>query len=617
MLFDLTRPLETPPRPSLASTQRIGVFAAGLAFILLGALVARGALVQQLLGSIWGDVLLLDEVIVDRHARELASGALFPSTPFEFPPFPAYVAAAVYSVVGPDPLALRVVSFAAGVIVVAVVGLAVWRATSSTVASWAAAAVVAVHGPSLLASGVVLKTALVALLVAISAAALTGRRRTATDGLVGGAAAAAAFFSQGQTVAALICFVAATLVGLARRRRRHCRRRRGWAVAGLLGVAAVATPLMLANARRGAAAPFLPSQSGANFYFANQPGDENPFFHPTPFSSSDPARQIPELHLVAEADEGHPLTMAEGDRHWQQLAWRGIAAAPLLMVKRTLWRIDAVFHPREVCDHYAVDVVAADVAVLRLPWLTSSPIFIVAVVFLPFAWRRRSARLVVVGFVGALAVLAVTSPTARYRTALVPAAVVVAAVGVAAAVAAWRRHHSRAAVVAVTVAGVAVVVAPAVPLPHGDLSGLQNVRASLLDHAQRPREAAALRRSIVDADGSYADYARLALADVAFGAHDDEAGEALLDDVGDGDADFAAAPAAILRCAVHLERGAVDEAAAACARARALQPASVEACQMSERVAAAANDRAVDDSACADLITRLGAVAPFARLELR
>lgn len=553
-----------------------------LAVAVLGlALCVRSLVLDQMLDSPWSADLILDERITHLQALSFAGeGESRATPPLEFPPVPAFVASVLYRLLGPDPALLRLQSFVCGVVAAALVLLLVRRLSPQRL--WpavAAACFVALHGPSILNATVCLKTTLVAVLLVGAGLAL--QSRSGWLALIAGALFAAAFFSQGQTLP----FVFAGAWALFRHRRRL--------LGFVIGVVLVTAPACLVQAGRGAGFPWLPVQAGTNFYFSNQPGSTVPVYQPTPFASSAPELQIPEMHLVAEERTGRSMTAQEADAYWRDEALRGMAGEPMIVLKRLFFKAAVTFLPHENCDHYSLATVAADVPLLRAPWPSSTWVLVLAVLLAPAAWRSRRCRPLVLGLLGSLLLLVLTAPTARYRTVLIPVAAVVAAVG------AGRVRRPRRGLVVILLAGTAALLP--ITIPGDDDTAAKNARGLVLERVGRVGEAQRMREESRAQDGLFSDFARLQLAQ---GLPPDQA-RALLDEV--PVSSFAAGLADSARCGLYAHEGG-SEAEEQCARAFRLRPASVDAC----RGWAAQRREATASARCDELFARLRLLAPFA-----
>jgi hypothetical protein len=577
-------------RPSWQRRQRQTLF--GMVLVLTMGLLVRALALYQMLESPWSAELILDERITHLQALSFAGeGTLSTTTPFEFPPVPAWITSVLYRMAGPDPAILRLQSFVYGVVAVGLVFLLVRRLSPRRL--WPAvlaASFIALHGPSILNSTVCMKTELVAVLLLGGALALSSRHVALAA--LAGVLWSAAFLSQGQTLPFLI---AGGLVLLRRRRR---------LLGFLLGAAVVVGPVCLAQAHRGAAFPWLPVQAGTNFYFSNQPGSTAPLYRPTAFSSSAPELQIPHMWLAAEQRVGHALTAQEADAFWRKAAIDGMLDEPGVALKRLGKKIAVTFLPHENCDHYSLSVVARDVPMLRAPWPSSTWALVLAALLGPLAWRSRRCRPLILGLGGSLMVLVLTSPTARYRTVLVPCAAIVAAVGAA------RMRQPRWVAGAATVAGIAAFLP--ISIVGDDDSGALNARALVLDRVGRALEA---QRSLEESralDGLFSDYARLQLAN---GVPADRA-LPLLDEI--DPSSFALALAESARCRLASDAGDAGRARDSCDRASRLQPGSLDACLgWADVVRTGGMPREAQTAAdrCHALYARLRQIAPFAYLD--
>jgi hypothetical protein len=277
---------------------------------------------------------------------------------------------------------------------------------------------------------------------------------------------------------------------------------------------------------------------------------------------------------------------------------------PGVALERLGKKIAVTFLPHENCDHYSLSVVAGDVPMLSAPWPSSTWALVLAALLGPLAWRSRGCRPLILGLGGSLIVLVLTSPTARYRTVLVPCAAIVAAVGAA------RMRQPRWVAGAATVAGLAAFLP--ISIAGDDDSGALNARALVLGRVGRALEAQRSLEKSRALDGLFSDYARLQLAN---GVPADRA-LPLLDEI--DPSSFASALAESARCGLAADAGDGSGAREHCERANQLQPGSLDAClgwaevirgQGTAREAQTAADR------CHALYARLRHIAPFAYLD--
>ncbi len=480
--------------------------------ILLLTLALRIATLVAWQGSAYRDTLLLDETYYHQWADRLADGSWSSDSVYEMSPVPAYLMAGLYRVVGPRPTAVRWLNIALGVATCGLLFLA-GREAGDRHTGLAAAGLAAVFEPLVLRDITVLKTSLVALLVAALMTAMLSwwhRHRGWPLLLVG-------------LVVGLLLGIrpnagiwVPVLVGLVAWRER-ARPLRALARAALLGLglAAALAPVVLRNLSVAGTPAIASTQMGSNLFLGNSPESAEPwwpYYRPAAFASSSPVVQGSHFVIEAGRRTGQTLDAGEASSFWTRRIVDGWLESPGRAAGRLALKAVATVSSYEVADHYDAAFLADVLWPLALPLPGVASVLVLAAVGLGLARESRGrlpALLLALTYAGTLVLF---FANARYR---VPVAIVLMPYAAAGLV--WlgrqiaaRRWRTLAGGIALLLVALAAVN---FPFPgKGDRTAACNTHAMVLERAGRASEAIADWQESAVCHGTFSAYAELALA---------------------------------------------------------------------------------------------------------
>ena len=579
-----------------------------LAVILLLALSLRLTTLISLRESLYADFLWWDERTYDRWARHLVAGA--PYHVHSLSPLPAYALAAVYRVLGAEPLWVRLLNVALGV---ATCGwlFAIGRRLGGTGAGLAAALAGAVYGPFVLFSVTLLKEPLGLVLfggLVWLVLAEHGAHRPWRALALG--AVAGLLVNVRQNAGVVLAVALPWILWELRRGSRSWRAPARVLLLATAGFAAATAPFAVANLRGAGRLSPVPL-GGFDLYRGNAPDGPTPYWNPVPFASTHPDTQGIEFTVEASRRAGRPLTQAEASSYWAgevaRLAW----TRPAPFGRRLLAKAHAAVHAWEEGDDQSLPFLADHVRSLRAPllgWTIAFPLGVAGLVLLALR-RRRGAALLAAAALAYGATLVLVFSNMRIRAPLVLVLLPCATAGLAELFAAVRTRRSHAAAWAVTaLAGFAVELAPL--RGAGDLSAHRNTHALVLLTQGRRDEALAWWRRSSDEGGAYACIADLALAAAAHEDGDRTAARGRLARV--PDASHAAAQRDALEGTLLAAEGRREEAARAFEASLARNASQLGTMRQALEVYAMLGDDArvrAREAQLADLLRRYGPLA--------
>jgi 4-amino-4-deoxy-L-arabinose transferase-like glycosyltransferase len=295
----------------------------------VGTLVAA-----QIQSSPFGNRPIVDERMYVEWARRIAGGELLGNDVFFFDPLWAYVLGGLFTLTHGSLFAARLFQIALGVGTVELV-FRTADALASRRTAYVAAAMLALYGPFVFASGFLLKEPLTIHGVAWVAFLLglePTRRRSFALGLTLGLLA----LLRGNFLVIALPLVL-------------------WRKPRALAVAGLALPLSLSLAHNVAAGDqwiLTTAHGGANFWLGNNPSSSGTYEAP-PFIEARPASELSGFKAEAERRVGHPLTQAESSRYWFLEGLRFWGEQPLDALVLTFKKLRLLLSDYEVPDNYA------------------------------------------------------------------------------------------------------------------------------------------------------------------------------------------------------------------------------------------------------------------------
>ncbi len=383
---------------------------------------------------------VIDELAYEEWGREIADGDWMGDEVFFQEPLYPYWIGTVYTILGEDRTALRLLQAGLG----ALTSVLVWalaRRTFGTGPALVAGFAFAAYRPALLYPSLFLKPNLFLPVVAGTALVLLraversrGEGRGALAGWFGvGLLAGLGALLRGNMLVLLPVLAASAFVmGWLRNERRPRRAPFGraivWCAAFLLGSASMLAPIALRNHYVGGVFALTTSGAGTNLYGGNNP--ENPYGIAKEF---DWVRGIPEYEAQdwrheAERRAGRELTPTEVSSFWTKEALRSMRERPLLHLSILWKKLRLALSSYEVPDNHHLEWDARFVPLLALPipgfatWGWLSLAGMLAFLASPRLRGRdvRGPLTVASCFLAYLATIVLTVMSMRARIALLP-----------------------------------------------------------------------------------------------------------------------------------------------------------------------------------------------------
>ncbi len=333
-----------PARPREGASA--GIFGHAALGIFGLALVIRLVHVWQLRSAPFFGLAMGDAQSYHAWGLEIAAGDWLGRETFYQAPLYPYFLGLVYTLFGPDLLAVRlsqIVLGSASCVLLAVAGRRLFSGPAGIVAGL----MLAVYAPAIFFDGLVQKTALGLFLLCLLLA-LLGR-------LVTEPGRPRAWIGPGVVLGALVLtrenalVFAVALLGWLVLSREAGRRHLARAGALALGLALVLLPAAVRNQVAGGEFLLTTAQFGPNFYIGNNP-DADGTYRPLVFGRGDPRYERRDATQIAEREVGAPLTPGQVSRYWTGRALEYIRTQPGDWLRLTGRKAMLALNAAEVAD---------------------------------------------------------------------------------------------------------------------------------------------------------------------------------------------------------------------------------------------------------------------------
>lgn len=499
-----------------------------LGAVLLLALALRLLSLWSLSGTIYFDFLLWDERIYHEWATRIADGTFQSKSVYEFPPLFAYMAAALYRVLGPDPVFLRFLNVGFGVLACGFVYL-IGRSLAGLKTGLLAALIAALYGPFVFYSAVPLKEMFGVCLFACAAwllLSLEGSPVPGSEGNTGSASrvqplirAAALGIALGLLInvrpnaAILLPAVLLILPWLAGFRGPVLKTAGLYVLLVLIGTAVALSPFVIRNWRTAGEFTLTTSQGGFNFNLTNNLRNPDPYTWPVPFATTSPFEQGIQYTIEASRRMGKKLTPGEASRYWTKVTLQEALEQPVACLRRLGEKTLAVFNRYEAGDHYDIGFMSDFAKFFKIPfpgfWFVM-PLGMAGMV-LSRKKNRKAGALIALAAVYASTLVAF-SMVDRYRLPLLVILIPFAAVALERMYRLVREEHRREAAIPLAAAALFGIVA-FLPIPgSGDRTACYNTHAVVLVTQGYHAEALRYWKISADLNGRFSDFARIPLA---------------------------------------------------------------------------------------------------------
>jgi Flp pilus assembly protein TadD len=394
-----------------------------IAFLFACALIVRLIYIHDVWRSPFAAALIGDGREYDAWAQRIAAGDWVGTDVFYQAPLYPYTLAVIFRVAGHDLFVVRVVQAvwsAAACVLVACAGARVFDRTIGLIAG----SLMAVYAPSIFFDGLIQKSSLDFLLIAVSLYALGEWRIRQRGWPIAVAAAALGLLALNRENARVLIPVVGAWLML----------RREWrgTLIFTLTLVVVLTPVAARNYAVGGEFFLSTSQAGPNFYIGNHSGATG-LYEPLLPNRGSAKYEREDAARLAEQASGRSLSPGEVSRYWTARALADVSAHPLswlrLMTRKTLLTLNHA----EASDTESLAAYAEQSSILRaLAWINFGVLLPLAVWG---AWLERDRwrdlgilYAVVIALLGSVIVFFVFD---RYRFPVAPALALFAAVPLA------------------------------------------------------------------------------------------------------------------------------------------------------------------------------------------
>lgn len=500
-----------------------------LGAVLLLALALRLLGLWSLSGTVYFDFLLWDERVYHEWASRIADGTFQSKSVYEFPPLYAYLAAALYKVLGPDPVSLRFLNIGFGVLACGFVYL-IGRSLAGRKVGLLAALIAALYGPFIFYSTVPLKEMFGVCLFACAAwlllslegrpapenAEKTGRFqpsiRAAALGLTLGL-----LINVRPNAAILLPAVLLILPWLAGFRGPALKTAGVYVLLVLIGTAVALSPFVIRNWRTAGEFTLTTSQGGFNFNLTNNLRNPDPYTWPVPFATTSPFEQGIQYTIEASRRLGKKLTPGEASRYWTKATLQEALEQPGAYLQRLGEKTLAVLNRYEAGDHYDIGFISDFAKFFQFPFLAFwfvMPLGMAGMVLMRRNGRKAGALIALAAVYAST--LVAFSMVDRYRLPLLVILIPFAAVALERIFLLLRERRHREAALPLAAMAVFGIIA-FLPIPGaGDRTAYCNTHAVVLTTRGSHAEAIRFWKASADMNGRFSDFARVPLAAIYY-----------------------------------------------------------------------------------------------------
>lgn len=509
---------------------------------------------------------IIDESLYHQWASRIAGGTYTSPDVYLFAPLPAYVMAAVYKVLSPDILYIRILNIVLGTatcVVICLLGHAMANRAVGLLAGFAAA----MYEPFILYSIVPLKTALSICLFAASIYLFVAMLQKPSPakalflGLVVGLTTTVR-----ENALALVPVIVAMVLWSGYRDGLSIKRLSLFLVVLLTGLTMATGPFLARNYLIAGEVALTTHQAGFNLYLGNNLANPDPYYRPVPFAVSLPYEQHVQFRIEASRRAGRALSPAESSRYWIWEVGRTAATEPGAFLWKLWQKTLVVFNRFEACDHYNIDFLSQFAAFFKFPFLNFAVILPLGIAGMAIsASTSRSLLFVSILFVVYALTLLIFSTNGRYRIPLLVIVIPFAVIGLEYLIGHIRTRGLKQIATYSAVVVLALVVEFLPVQATDDVSAYYNVHAMLLNRNGFEKEAMTYWETSAAMKKPFSAFANLALAEKYLSRKDVQKARTYLESIPDDS--FAAASKHELLGDSFLPEGHIQEAIAAYTRA--------------------------------------------------
>jgi len=370
-----------------------------LPVILLGAFLVRILAFTNFSHSLYGDFLLWDEKVYQAWASHILEGKLF--VVHDFSPFPAYVMAAVYWLLGNDPDNVRGVNIIFGIFTCLFIYF-IGRDLANRTIGLLACLIAALYKPFIFFSITILKESLGLFLFSatiflfisrmkdMDASAVKGEKREDLQGkrykksvrsygkILFLGITAGLLINVRQNCIVLLPVFPLFLLWRIYRNAFSVQKMALTVIVYLAGLFLSISPFLIQNYH--ATGEFTAAPAGGfNLYLANNLENPYPYYRPVPFATSAPAEQAIQFIIEASRRAGKKLSPREASSFWTREVIETAREHPGALAWKLWQKTLTLFNQFEAEDNYDIGFTSRFVPLFRLP-------------FFPSAWPGWSCR---------------------------------------------------------------------------------------------------------------------------------------------------------------------------------------------------------------------------------
>lgn len=396
--------------------------AAGLFVAALGLRLAHLATIRE---SPFFQNLILDPRMYDEWGQRIAAGLLLGQRPFFQDPLYAYFLGLLYAACGHDRLPVLLVQALLGSLVPVLVFLGA-RPWFGRPAATAAGLIATVYLPSVYYGGLILKTWMTVVLVALALWLLSRALIREDRGAVWlwiGICAGLACLTRGNLVLLIPLLAAWTLVGkpAAGSRPLGADRLRP-ALLTLLGAGLALAPATLHNRFASGEWILTTSNAGQNFYIGNNPLNRTGEYERLPFVDANPQHEETGFAAEARRRAGRDLSAGEVSSFWFSRARAWALAEPQAWAALFWRKLRLYWAAYEIPDNLDYYLYRETAPLLRLPVPGFGLVAPLGLLGAILAWKRRGWPRLLILFVAIYSLSVVLFFVfSRFRMAMMPA----------------------------------------------------------------------------------------------------------------------------------------------------------------------------------------------------
>ncbi len=341
-----------------------------LSAILLLAFIIRIIALLSLKESIYFDFLLWDERLYHNWAMKIADGTFQSSSVYDMAPLPAYFMAFIYRLFSPDVIYIRIVNIVFGVLTCYLIYL-IGKEMASRTVGLIACLIACLYKPFIFYNIVPLKTTLSVFLFALAIHLFMAvlHKNSIIKVLVLGIVVGLMLNVRPNCVV-IIPFLPLVILWNIYKDRSSLKILTATIIVYIVGLFIALSPFIARNYRISGLFVPISSQSGYNFYIANNLQNPDPYYRPLPFASSSPFEQGVHFTIEASRRVGKKLSSQEASSYWTNEIIKMAGKQPIVFLRKIVLKTLAFFNQFEAGDHYHIGFTSNFVKFFKIPFFS-------------------------------------------------------------------------------------------------------------------------------------------------------------------------------------------------------------------------------------------------------